>query len=99
MLEDNQAGFGKERGSTDNIYILNYAIQEEIYKEKGKLYPLFADLTAAIDKVNRLKLIDKLKRSQVPSNLIARMAGIYEETSNTITMHNETAKNYGLHKD
>lgn len=30
LLQDNHAGFRKDRGTTDNIPVLNYAILEEL---------------------------------------------------------------------
>ncbi|XP_046141097.1 uncharacterized protein LOC123987674 [Osmia bicornis bicornis] len=52
IIPETQAGFRKERSTTDNIFILNYVVNREIKEKRGKLYAFFADLTAAFDKVN-----------------------------------------------
>lgn len=94
ILHDSQAGFRKERGTIDNIYTLNYAVQQEISRKQGKLYAMFADLKAAFDKVNREKLIEKLKSLKVNKTLITKIAEIYEETKNTIKVNNEESREF-----
>jgi Reverse transcriptase (RNA-dependent DNA polymerase) len=55
---EGQAGFRKKRSTRDNIYILNYTIEKELRKAKGKIYAFFVDLKAAFDRINRRKLIE-----------------------------------------
>lgn len=52
-----QAGFRKGMGTVDNIYVLNYLINREIGKDKGKML-LFVDLKAAFDSVDRKTLFE-----------------------------------------
>lgn len=52
MLPDNQAGFRKDRGILDNIYVLNYVINRELQRKKEGVYAFFVDLRAA-DSVDR----------------------------------------------
>lgn len=54
-LEEGQFGFREGRGMTDAIYVLNYIVNRELMKKKGKIFAFFADLKAAFDKVDRIK--------------------------------------------
>jgi len=40
-------------GTIDNIYVLNYLVNRQINKKKGKLVAFFVDLRAAFDTVDR----------------------------------------------
>ena len=55
LLPESQGGFRRDRGTVDNIFILNHIIQRE--KCKGeRVYAMFVDLKAAFDNVDRNKL-------------------------------------------
>lgn len=84
ILQDNQSGFRKGRGTTDNIYILNYSIKEEMCKKGEKLYALFTDLKRTFNKINRYKIVETLKKLPTNKHLLARIAENYDETSNSI---------------
>jgi len=55
-LEEGQFGFREGRGTTDAIYVLNYVVNREIARKRGKVFAFFVDLKTAFDKVNRIKL-------------------------------------------
>lgn len=50
MLEDTQTGYRKETGTIDAIYMVKTAVEEEIKKEKGEVYILFADMVEPLTK-------------------------------------------------
>jgi len=52
-IPHNQTEFRKGMGTVDNIYVLNYIVNKQICKERGKLIAFFVDLRAAFDTVDR----------------------------------------------
>lgn len=51
LLQLNQTGFRKRLGTMDNIYALNYLINRQIDRGKGKMIILFVDLKAALTRL------------------------------------------------
>lgn len=47
IMPENQAGFRKERGVMDNIFLINSLANRQISKKRGKMVALFVDLRAA----------------------------------------------------
>lgn len=41
IIPENQVGFKKDKGVLDNVYVLNYMIQKQINRNKGKLVCVF----------------------------------------------------------
>ncbi|XP_011163688.1 uncharacterized protein LOC105198616 [Solenopsis invicta] len=52
-VPQNQTGFRKGMGTMANIYVLNYLVNRQLSKERGKLVAFFIDLKAAFDSVDR----------------------------------------------
>ncbi|CAD6207995.1 GSCOCG00010271001-RA-CDS, partial [Cotesia congregata] len=63
----------------DNIYALNYLINREIHKEKGKLMVLFVDFKAAFDSVDRTELIEGMVKRGVSQGLVKRCKQVLKE--------------------
>lgn len=61
MVPQNQAGFRRDMGTMDNVYIVNYLINRQLSRNSGKLVALFVDLKAAFDSVDREILVRSLK--------------------------------------
>jgi len=55
IVPQNQIRFRKGIG-TDNIHVLNYLINKQIGRKKGRLVTLFVDIIAAFDSVDRVVL-------------------------------------------
>ena len=89
IIPETQAGFRSGRSTIDNIFILNYVANREIQKKGGKLYTFFADLSAAFDKVDRVKLQNIMKKKEISKCLRMRIGEIYKETRNTIKANGE----------
>ena len=89
LLPETQAGFRKGRGTVDNVYVLNQIIEQELNKEKGKVFVMFADLKAAFDSVNRSILWEKMKQLNISENLMNRIQEIYTVTKNKVKIKNE----------
>jgi len=51
-MEEGQFGFRAGRGTTDAIFTLNYIVNRELSKNKGKIFAFFADLKATFDRVD-----------------------------------------------
>lgn len=59
-------------GTIDQIYALNYLINRQLVKDKGKMTVLFIDLKAAFDSVDKERLINESERSE---GRISRQSG------------------------
>ena len=64
LINDMQTGGTKGRRATENIYMLNYCIENSIIQKK-KLYILCIDFSKAYDSIDRLSLIEALKDIQL----------------------------------
>jgi len=83
-VEEGQFGFREGRGTTDAIYVLNYVVNREIVRKRGKVFAFFADLKAAFDKVDRTELGKMLKKVGVEEQLRRRIMETYKETKNRV---------------
>lgn len=81
LLPPNQTGFRKGMGTIDNIYTLNYLINRQVNRKKGKMMILFVDMKAAFDSVDRGKLIEAMRRRGVREGIVRRCMEILRETS------------------
>jgi hypothetical protein len=64
-LEDNQMGFRPNRSTIDDIFIVRQ-IFDKSHEHNTDLYNIFVDYTHAFDSVYRNKLIECLKKFDVP---------------------------------
>lgn len=93
-LHEGQFGFRKGRGTMDAVYVLNYIVNREIAKKKGRLFAFFVDLKAAFDKVDRDKLDQELTRLKIRTQLRERIMEIYKETRNIVKIGNRRSKEF-----
>lgn len=70
IIPENQAGFRKGKSTSDNIYILNHVIEEELKKERGKIFAFFVDIKAAFNNVNRQDLILFMKQAELDEAIV-----------------------------
>lgn len=68
----------------DNIYALNYLINRQIDREKGKMIILFVDLKAAFDSVDRGLLTETIRRRGVREDLVKKCEEALRETVNRV---------------
>jgi len=80
----NQTGFRKGMGTIDNIYVLNYLVNRQIHKERGKLVAFFVDLKAASDSVDREVLGKAMRERGVGEGLVKRCEDVLRETRNRV---------------
>lgn len=83
-LEKGQFGFRFGRGIVDALYAMNYVMNRGITKKEGKVFAFFADLKAAFDKVNRIKLQEMLRKVRIEEKLRKRIIETYKETKNMV---------------
>ena len=72
-LEDNQMGFFPNKPTIDNIFIVRQNF-EKSHEHNIALYNIQVDYTHALDSVQRNKLIECLKKFDVPDKLIRLIA-------------------------
>lgn len=80
IIPQNQTGFRKGMGTIDNVYVLNYLVNRQIAKRKGKMVVMFIDLKAAFDSVDRGKLVNAMKEKGIRIKLIERIEEMMRET-------------------
>ena len=64
-LGDFQMGFGPNRSTIDNIFMVRQ-IFEKCYEYNTELHNIFVDYSQAFDSVNRNKIMDCLIKYEVP---------------------------------
>ncbi|KAL6420898.1 hypothetical protein ACFW04_011880 [Cataglyphis niger] len=84
LVPQNQTGFRKGLGTMDNIFILNYLVNRQLRKKKGKLVAFFIDVKAAFDSVDRRKLVEAMRKRGVREELVRRNEDIMKETKNRV---------------
>lgn len=93
-LQETQFGFRAGRGAIDAVYVLNYIVNKELNKKEGKIFAFFADLKAAFDKINRKKLHEKIKKSEIANQLRRRVMETYRETINSVKVGDKKMENF-----
>ena len=78
VINENQLGFRKGRGTVDCLFILNGLIQMMLSKGK-KLYCCFVDYQKAFDYVDRATLWSKLVNENVSSKIITLLKNMYSK--------------------
>lgn len=97
-ISDNQFGFSEERGTIDEVYVLNYVIYKEIRKG-GKIFTFFADLKATFNKMDRQILRERLRKIAVRRELRRKIIEIYKEMKNVIKIGKESSEMFWTHKE
>ena len=94
MIPRNQTGFRKGMGTVDNIYVLNYMVNRQIEKKKGKMVAMFVDLKAAFDSVDRGKLIEAMRERGIRKGLVSRVERILKETRSRVKVGGEVGESF-----
>ena len=88
LLSDLQSGFTSHRRTTDNLFILNYCI-EETFLAKKELYVIAIDFMKAFDSVSRKTLIEIMKKYKIDPNIINTIVQIYTHDSTRLHLNHE----------
>lgn len=94
IFEEGQFGFRAGRSIIDAIYTLNFVVNREIVKKKGKIFAFFADLKVAFDKVDRTVLRKMLKKIEIGEQLRKRIMETYQETKNRVKVGNRKLEEF-----
>lgn len=93
-VPQNQTGFRNGMETIDNIYVLNYLVNKQICREKGKLVAFFVDLRAAFDSVDREILWRAMKKKEIREGLVKRCEDILRETRNRVKVGEERSEHF-----
>ncbi|XP_067207866.1 golgin subfamily A member 6-like protein 22 [Linepithema humile] len=94
IVPENQTGFRKGMGTLDNIYIMNYLVNRQLEKKKGKMTALFIDLKAAFDSVDRGVLVGAMRERGVREGLVERVEEVLKETKSKVRVGGEVGENF-----
>ncbi|XP_067208444.1 golgin subfamily A member 6-like protein 25 [Linepithema humile] len=94
IVPENQTGFRKGMGTLDNIYIMNYLINRQLEKKKGKMTALFIDLKAAFDSVDRGVLVGAMRERGVREGLVGRVEEVLKETKSKVRVGGKVGENF-----
>ena len=87
FMSKNQFGFQKGKSTTDCIYVL-HSIITKVLQSKEKLYCIFIDFEKAFDKIDRLKLWNKLITENVSSKMVLALKAMYKTVKACIKHNN-----------
>ena len=93
VYTESQAGFRKNMGTIDNIYVFNH-ILESVLKQKNKLYVCFVDFTKAFDLLLRGNIFYKLIKYGVRGNMMNTIHSLYCNVKSSIKLQNELSETF-----
>ena len=82
----------------DTVYVLKTGIENEIRKDKGKAYVLFADVKGAFDRASREDLWKRMEAKGIKRQWRIRIMELYEKTSCRILIRNRTIGRFRTRK-
>ena len=85
---ETQAGFSKGNRMEDNLFILQYCV-EESYSRNKALIVIAIDFTKAFDSIKREKMIEVMKKYKIHWQIIDAVANIYSGDSTEINFWEE----------
>lgn len=97
-LTEGQAGFRRGRSTTEQIFILNTAIGNQLRNKGGKLNVAFVDLKKAFDKVDREILWEKTQKIGVNGKFLRMLKEIYRETNCEVITKEGMTENFQTKK-
>lgn len=81
VLSEEQAGFRKNRGCRDNIFILDSLIKSGLKKKGGILFAFFIDFVTAFLSLNHKILWEKMEKIGISTKFINTCRGFYDYAS------------------
>lgn len=78
ILPEEQSGFRKDRGASDNLFTLFSAIHIQLRRKGSKTYALFVDFKRAFDSIPQQLLWLKLYRLGISSKIIRIIKSLYD---------------------
>ena len=71
--------FREERGTIENVPMMNHVISKETKKKGGKGIAYFVDLKATFDNVERGEVWEVIVKREMSNKLRKRIAGLYKK--------------------
>ncbi len=90
-----QAGFTKKRRIEDNLFLLNYCV-EQSFKMKKPLITISIDFKKAFDSIKRKSLITCMKKFKIHPLIIDIISEIYKNDKVTLYLNNEIMANINV---
>ena len=84
-LAEEQLEFRKEKGTIDEIYILNHIVNGELTIRRRKVFVFFADIKRTFDRLDGTELHRMLKMKEINAHMRERIIEIYKETKNVVS--------------
>ena len=91
IIEENQAGFQKGRGTVEQIFVINQIIEKFLEMDR-KVYHVFIDFQKAFDSVRHDILWSVLSIQGVPSNTITLLKNLYEKNECSVRVNGKTSE-------
>lgn len=95
VLDRNQSGFRRNRGTVDNLAILHSDIMES-FSCKKDLIAVFFDMTKAYDRVWRALILQKLNSAMVNGNMAAFISNFLKKRIFCTVVGNSPSEQYCL---
>ena len=86
-MKETQAGFTEGGRGEDNLFLLQYCI-EESYRRKTPLVVVSVDFSKAYDSIKREKIIEVMKQYKIHPQVIEAIAEVYKEDKTIIEIGN-----------
>ena len=96
QLEECQAGFGPQRRTSDQAFILHDVISSHARKRKSNepLFILVLDFSKAFDRVNHKVLFRKLMEKGIGGNLLGTLIDMYTDAKATFLINNTLGETF-----
>ena len=88
IISPNQIGFMKGSRTSDHIFLLKTLIAKIVKNEGKKLYTAFIDFKKAYDTVDRIVLLDHLKKLGINGLLLQNIEAMYYKTEYLVKYKN-----------
>ena len=99
LLRENQCGFHKGRGCTDQLFSLR-VLMEKAREYHRPLYICFVDLHKAYDSINRAALRSVLQYCyHLPSKLLKIIEALHSNTSATVRTYSKISDHFSVSSD
>ena len=96
-MSENQLGFREGRGTRDAICQIR-PLSERMVSKNKKIFACFIDYKKAFDKVSRSRLIQVLKRYEVPPEEIRLISNLYWSQTAQVRGKSEDSRSFKIEK-
>ena len=96
-ISDCQAGYRKNRGTTDMLFVLQLLI-EKLRQNNEEAYVTFIDYSKAFDSVIHEQLFDIMEKMGFPSHLTSLISSLYKDQKATIRWNNANSDFFNIEK-